>query len=467
MKKPNFNIVLIAIITIMGMDLIDTTVMNNILPKIAESLHTTPEFLKTGISIYMIVMGMFLPLSSWMAEKIGFRYTLMFAASGFGLFSLLSGLAMTDTQLFAFRAIQGLFAAFSAPVAMLAYLKLSENMLEGTASLSNYTLIMAISGQIIGGIFASISPESWRLAFVMQVPFACFAVVAIYKYFPTQISSNQKQKIDFVGLCLLGFSISALFVLSEILLKEIDLSIKIYIAICVVVSISLYAITYKKIRNPIIDLSIFSNKNFTIAFVSNFLCRLTTYWVFFAWPVVLYHLSHLNTIYISIMSVCLMIGTIISKKTAKHIVYFYGYRTCMVLGLLGVSSVMLISILFDIHYNYITFCAVAMGYGFVLGLYQTSSNAVMYTVADKNKLDSVNTLKSSGNMISSAFALTIFTITYDLYYRYDIGHHWLDRFLNVFTQTYYHVVVTAALAQIILVVWIILKMDNVKETLQK
>lgn len=311
MKKPNFNIVVIAIITIMGMDLIDTTVMNNILPKIAESLHTTPEFLKTGISIYMIVMGMFLPLSSWMAEKIGFRYTLMFAASGFGLFSLLSGLAMTDTQLFAFRAIQGLFAAFSAPVAMLAYLKLSENMLEGTATLSNYTLIMAISGQIIGGIFASISPESWRLAFVMQVPFACFAVVAIYKYFPQQISNNQKQRIDFVGLCLLGFSISALFILSEILLKDIDVSIKIYLGICVALSIFLYAITYRKIRNPIIDLSIFSNKNFTIAFVSNFLCRLTTYWVFFAWPVVLYHLSHLNTIYISIMSVCLMIGTII------------------------------------------------------------------------------------------------------------------------------------------------------------
>jgi hypothetical protein len=50
MKKPNFNIVLISIITIMGMDLIDTTVMNNILPKIAESLHSTPEHLKMGIN---------------------------------------------------------------------------------------------------------------------------------------------------------------------------------------------------------------------------------------------------------------------------------------------------------------------------------------------------------------------------------------------------------------------------------
>ena len=104
----------------------------------------------------MIIMGMFLPISSWLAEKIGYRNTLIFAASGFGLFSFLSGLATIDVELFVFRGMQGLFAAFSAPVAGLAYLKLSENMLEGTASLSNYTLIMAIAGQILGGIFAII-----------------------------------------------------------------------------------------------------------------------------------------------------------------------------------------------------------------------------------------------------------------------------------------------------------------------
>ena len=73
MKKINFNIVVMAIIMITGMDLIDTTVMNNILPKISESLDITSEHLKMGISIYMIVMGMFLPLSSWMAEKIGYK----------------------------------------------------------------------------------------------------------------------------------------------------------------------------------------------------------------------------------------------------------------------------------------------------------------------------------------------------------------------------------------------------------
>ena len=285
MSKSNYSIILIAIITIMGMDLIDTTVMNNILPKIADSLNSTPEYLKMGISIYMVIMGMFLPLGSWMAEKIGYKYTLIFAASGFGLFSLLTGLATTDIELFAFRAIQGMFAAFSAPVAMLAYLRLSEDMLEGTATLSNYTLIMAVVGQVIGGVFASISPESWRLAFLMQVPFATFAVVAIYKYFPEQSIHNRNKKIDFVGLFLLGFAISSLFILSEILLKNVSMPIKIAFAACTLISLSLYAITYKRIKNPIIDLSIFNDKNFKVSFVSNFLCRLTTYWVFFAWPV--------------------------------------------------------------------------------------------------------------------------------------------------------------------------------------
>lgn len=81
----------------------------------------------------MIVMGMFLPLSSWIAEKIGYKNTLIFIASGFGLFSLLSGLVTSDVELFTFMGIQGLFAAFFASVARLAYLKFSENMLlEGT-----------------------------------------------------------------------------------------------------------------------------------------------------------------------------------------------------------------------------------------------------------------------------------------------------------------------------------------------
>lgn len=459
MQKRHFNLVVAAIVIIMGMDLIDTSVMNNILPKMADSLDTTPVHLKMGISIYMIVMGIFLPASSWLAEKISYRNTLIFAASGFGIFSFLSGMASSDIELFIFRGMQGLFAAFSAPVAALAYLKFSENMLEGTASLSNYTLIMAIAGQILGGVFASLSPESWRLAFFMQTPFAIFAVVILFKYFPTETLIGGNKKLDFWGLALLGLSIAALFILSETLLKEVSLSVKFSLAAFVCICLSIYAFIYKQIKDPIIDFSVFKNKEFSVSFMSSFICKITTYWVFFAWPVVLYELSHLNTIYISIMSVFLMFGTIISKQITKKLVYKYSYKVCMISGLFGIAVVMVISIIFDIYYSYVGFCLMAMIYGFVLGIYQTSSNAVIYSVVDATKLDSVNTIKNSGNMIASSFALTVFTLTYDFYYLYATDHHWR----KIFAQAYFGVVVTTAIIQIIMIIWIAFSMSNIKE----
>ncbi|MFC4893127.1 MFS transporter [Pseudofrancisella aestuarii] len=461
MKKTHIQLVTLAIITIMGMDLIDTTVMNNILPKIAETFDVTPVHLKMGISIYMIVMGMFLPISSWIAEKIGYRKTLIFAASGFGFFSMMTGLATSDIQMFTYRGFQGLFAAFSAPVASLAYLKFSENMLEGTASLSNYTLIMAVVGQILGGMLASISPESWRLAFLLQVPFALFAIFILYKIFPKENLLNKDRKFDFLGLTIIGLSISFLFILSEVLLKDVAVWIKISLAVGICLSVSLYAFVYRKIKDPVIDFSIFKNYDFKIPFYTNFLCRISVYWVFFAWPVVLYNLSHLNTIYISIMSVFLMLGTIVSKQVTKKLIYHYGYKICMIVGLIGIAFVLSLSIIFDIHYHYFTFCLMAMAYGFVLGMYQTSSNAVMYTVIDKSKLDSVNTLKNSSNMISSAFALTAFTLAYDFYHMLGSDHHWE----KVFSEAYYAVVLSAAIIQVLLALWIFFGMRNIRENL--
>ena len=46
-----------------------------------------------------------------------------------------------------------------------------------------------------------------------------------------------------------------------------------------------------------------------------------------------------------------------------------------------------------------------MVYNFVLGMYQTSANTVMYSVIDYKELDSFNIIKNSGNMISSAIIL--------------------------------------------------------------
>lgn len=108
----------------------------------------------------------------------------------------------------------------------------------------------------------------------MQVPFACFAVIAIYRHFPDEKHNNQNKKINFVGLTLLGLSISTLFILSEILLKDVTITTKLVLTALIIIFISLYAFSYNKVKNPIIDLSIFLNKDFRISFMSNFFLSL-------------------------------------------------------------------------------------------------------------------------------------------------------------------------------------------------
>jgi MFS family permease len=459
LQSTKSRLVFIGIILIMGMDLIDTTLMNNILPKMAVSFHTTPVHLKLGISIYLIAIGMFLPMSSWLAEKIGYKKTLIFAIGGFALFSMLSGLSQTDTQLFVFRGLQGIFAAFSAPVAALAYLKFSDNMLEGTASLSNYTIILAITGQVIGGIFASLSAESWRLAFFINVPLSLIAITFLYRYYPKESLSNKEKTFDLSGLLLIGSGIAAFFALSEILFRpKIHFSIKILLITVGILTFLTYRLIYKRVKFPIIDFSIFKNKSFSTTFWVNFLSKLTTSWVFFAWPVALFALSHLNTIYISIMSVCLMLGTIVSKRLTKKLIYRYQFKKIIMVGLFLMAIVLTISCVFELHYHYYTFCFMVFCYGFALGMYQTSANAAVYASDSASKLDSINTLKQSSGMLSGAFSLALFSLIYDLFKLYGDYHHWSD----IFADAFFHVTYSTAIAQFLLMLWIWWKMKDIK-----
>ncbi|MDE5018625.1 MFS transporter, partial [Francisella tularensis subsp. holarctica] len=84
-------------------------------------------------------------------------------------------------------------------------------------------------------VFASISAESGRVAFLMQVPFACFAVIAIDRHFPDEKQNNQNKKINFVGLTLLCLSISTLFILSEILLKDVSITTKLVLTEIIII----------------------------------------------------------------------------------------------------------------------------------------------------------------------------------------------------------------------------------------
>ena len=77
------------------MENLDSTVITPALPAMAVSFGAPPVALNVGVSAYMLTLGVFIPVSGWVAERFGPWGVFTGAIAVFTIASLLCGLAQT------------------------------------------------------------------------------------------------------------------------------------------------------------------------------------------------------------------------------------------------------------------------------------------------------------------------------------------------------------------------------------
>lgn len=105
------------------MENLDATVITPAIPAMARSFATQPVDLNTGVSAYMLTLGVFIPISGWAAERFGARRVFAFAIALFTVASLLCGLASSLPQFIFTRVLQGIGGALMVPVGRLVVLR--------------------------------------------------------------------------------------------------------------------------------------------------------------------------------------------------------------------------------------------------------------------------------------------------------------------------------------------------------
>src|SRR5271170_2829086 len=75
------------------MESLDTTILNTAVPIIAEALQVTPLSMKAVLSSYTLSLAVFIPISSWMADRFGTRLVFAGAIAVFTLGSFLCGIS--------------------------------------------------------------------------------------------------------------------------------------------------------------------------------------------------------------------------------------------------------------------------------------------------------------------------------------------------------------------------------------
>ena len=252
------------------MEVLDMTIVNVSVPHIAGSLGVSPSEGTWTISSYALASAIMQPLTGWLARRFGEVKTFVGSVLMFVIFSMLCGLATSMPMLVIGRLLQG---AGSGPMVALSLTLLLSNYpkeKQGIAlALWAMTVVVApIFGPILGGWLTD--NFSWPWIFYINVPVGALAAIITWTLLRKRETKTFKMPIDVIGLVLLVVGVGALqFMLdngndNDWFASPMILTLGITALVCLTFLIvwELYA------KHPVIELSLFKGRNFTVAVVA-------------------------------------------------------------------------------------------------------------------------------------------------------------------------------------------------------
>jgi len=202
---PRYAPRLIAIIVAaaMFMGSLDQTVIATALPQMARSFHRPPVDLSLAMTIYILVMAAFLPVSTWVADRLGARKVFAGAIVGFAAASALCGFSHTLPEFIGARILQALAATLMTPVGNLVLLRSTakKDLVTAIAISTTPGLVAPVIGPAIGGFIVTF--VDWPWIFYLNIPIAIVGVALALRYIPN-LKGEAPRPFDWRGFALTG-----------------------------------------------------------------------------------------------------------------------------------------------------------------------------------------------------------------------------------------------------------------------
>jgi MFS family permease len=192
---------------------IDSTIVNIAFPVIRSTFNASYADAEWINSIYSLVFGALLITWGKLGDQYGRRNIFIGGAVVFALGSLGVGIASTISVAIAFRALQGLGAAMMSPSTLSIISDTFKGKERGIAlGIWGATAgVSAAVGPILGGWLieygTGIMAESWRLAFLINIPIAVIAIAGSFWAIRESRDPNARPKIDVSGIILITASL--------------------------------------------------------------------------------------------------------------------------------------------------------------------------------------------------------------------------------------------------------------------
>ncbi|MCB1115714.1 MAG: DHA2 family efflux MFS transporter permease subunit [Chlamydiia bacterium] len=248
------------------MQVLDASIANVSIPYIAGDLAVSANIGTWVITMFAVGNAISLPLTGWATRRFGSIRVILASVFLFTVFSWACGFSFSIHMLVTCRFFQGFVAGPLIPLSlslmMMSFSKEKKNL--ALALWNMVAVVGPIAGPIIGGWLTY--DYSWPWIFFINIPVGIFCFLAIRSIYKGKETPIERIRLDKVGLFFLAFAVSAL----QILLdqgQQLDWWRSHLIWVLTIVSVVSFVFLFiweSYSKDPIFDLRLFKNWNFSL-----------------------------------------------------------------------------------------------------------------------------------------------------------------------------------------------------------
>jgi EmrB/QacA subfamily drug resistance transporter len=312
------------------MEGLDSTMIAVSIPAMARGLGQPPLRLNLVIATYLLSLAVFIPVSGWIADRLGARVVFCSAIAIFTTGSALCGIAPNLPVLLAMRVIQGFGGAMMTPVGRLILLRSFPR--SSLVSAMNWMTIPAMigptAGPIVGGFMTSWF--SWRAIFFLNLPIGMLGLVLALRLFEN-FRAPAPVRFDLRGFAICGMGLALLEVAIENLGRPIipsALGAALFPA--ALGFLAPYGWHARRCRDPVLDLALLHIRTFRIGTLTGGFCRIGLDAVPFLLPLLFQLGFGLSAVQSGLLTFSSSVGAMVVRMLAGPLLRAFGFRRLLV-----------------------------------------------------------------------------------------------------------------------------------------
>lgn len=277
---------LLATVLASGIVFLDSTIVNVALPRIGREVPSTlfgvlegQSYVYTG---YLLTLSALLILAGGLTDHYGRKRMFGLGLAGFGLTSVLCGLAPDLELLVAFRLLQGAAGALLVPGSLALIRSTFEGEAQGRAFgvWAGASAGTTIVGPFIGGML--VDTLSWRAAFLINVPLVAVALYATLAHVRESRDESSSGRFDWLGalvaaLAVGGLSLGAIYGQQR---EWRDPLAFVALGLGALATVA-FPILMARRQDPLVPLELFRSRNFSVTNLSTLLIYGALYVAFY------------------------------------------------------------------------------------------------------------------------------------------------------------------------------------------